>query len=343
MLEEENRLLARARAFSEFPALPHLTLEQCGELTRRYGVDFATALLYDRVKGSLRHASFIEQIDQLQQHPSQNKTAHQTMIGIVPASFYKEKPHSGADGRVIAAAATAMGFPYELIPLQSTGTLAENSRILLDWLARHRSRQTIVVSLCKGSADVKVALSAPEADSRFESVLAWINICGTLSGSPFAQWLLATRPGFFAAWLFCKCGGHNFRFLQEIVPSAFGSLSSPLRLPPRLPLINIVGFPLRRHLSNSFMRRCHKFISRQGPNDGGVLLADVCQLPGLLYPVWGADHYLRPDARAGRIIRAVLEYVMNGPLQPATAHSPEELCSATETPGIDQIARTSLA
>jgi hypothetical protein len=25
-----------------------------------------------------------------------------------------------------------------------------------------------------------------------------------------------------------------------------------------------------------------------------VLLGDVCQLPGDLYPVWGADHYLCP-------------------------------------------------
>ena len=311
------------------------------ELTARYGVDFATAVLYDRVKRSPRHARFIEQIDESQQRDRPNRSARDPIILIVPAAFYKEKPHSGADGRVIAEAATRMGFRCELIPLLSTGTLAENSGILRDWLGRHRTEKTILISVCKGGADVKVALNTLDAEPRFANVLAWVNICGTLSGSPFAEWMLATKPRFFAAWLFCKCGGHNFQFLQEIVPSRAGPLSAPIRLPPEMDLINVVGFPLRKHLSNGFMRRCHKFISQHGPNDGGVLLADLCHLPGLIYPVWGADHYLRPEARAGRIITAVLDYITNGLAQAATARSPQELCLATETPAIDQIARMS--
>jgi hypothetical protein len=73
--------------------------------------------------------------------------------------------------------------------------------------------------------------------------------------------------------------------------------------------ITLAGFPLRAHLTNTFMRRCHRFISPHGPNDGAVLLTDVAALPGDFYPIWGADHYLRPETRAKRIFAAVLNWV----------------------------------
>jgi hypothetical protein len=57
-----------------------------------------------------------------------------------------------------------------------------------------------------------------------------------------------------------------------------------------------------------------------------VLLADACSLPGHIYPVWGADHYLRPDDRAQEIITAVLNWLMN---QRDLAHSPPEPCPAS--------------
>ena len=124
-----------------------------------------------------------------------------------------------------------------------------------------------------------------------------------------AAWLVSRKLRFLAAWLFFKCSGHNFEFLRELTPSPGGPLASPPRIPNSMSLINVVGFPLRRHLTNGFMRACHSRIAQFGPNDGGVLLADVCQLPGLLYPVWGADHYLRPESRGRSLLGAVLEYL----------------------------------
>ena len=34
-------------------------------------------------------------------------------------------------------------------------------------------------------------------------------------------------------------------------------------------------------------------LGRLGPNDGFVLLAELLVLPGLVHPVWGADHLFR--------------------------------------------------
>lgn len=310
--ESESALLDRAASFAEFPTLSGLDSETLRQITVSDGIDFATALLYDRVIKLGSNASFSKRIDCLRtlDAPSEeNRLAAETVIGIVPAAFYLEKPHSGADGRVVREAANLIGLRSELVPLHSTGTLKKNSRVLIEWLKKHAGRAVILVSLCKGSADVKFALSNPELAAHFSSVLAWVNICGTLYGSPIAQWLLARKPREFAAWLFLKCNGHSLEFVREIVPSPCGPLSAPLRLPPNLRLISVIGFPLRRHLSNGFMRRCHAILSPSGPNDGGMLLADACRLPGTIYPVWGADHYLRPDDRARQLIADLLKSV----------------------------------
>jgi hypothetical protein len=302
-IEDENALRVRAARCAEYSSLADLSSEAVRQIVNRQGVDFATALLYDRA--SRAHASFIVQIDQFQRGGRRGNAT----VAIVPAAFHKEKPHSGADGRVVRQAAMDAGLPSETVPVLSTGTLRENSAILLNWLANRNDEKIILVSLCKGGADVKYALSDPKAAAAFRNVRAWLNVCGTLGGSPVAAWLVSRKLRFLATWLFFKCSGHNFEFLRELAPSPRGPLSSPPRIPNSMSLINVVGFPLRRHLTNSFMRACHSRIAPFGPNDGGVLLADVCQLPGFLYPVWGADHYLRPESRSRSLLAAILEHL----------------------------------
>src|SRR6266853_3425367 len=103
--ENETALLIRASAFDETPTLALLTAETLLEITCRSGIDFATAVLYDRVKGSLQHAPFIARIDELLSCGDPSSTKRDFTIAIVPAAFYKEKPHSGADGRVVIEAA----------------------------------------------------------------------------------------------------------------------------------------------------------------------------------------------------------------------------------------------
>ncbi|HEY1661063.1 MAG TPA: hypothetical protein VGI03_01475 [Verrucomicrobiae bacterium] len=333
--EEESALFRRVSAFPKFATLDQLTGEKLQEITEREGVDFATALLYDRVKRSPEHSTFITQIDQwhLNDVPPAMKNV---TVGLVPAAYYKENPDSGADGKLFCEEAARLGLRCELIPVSSTGRLAENAKTILDWLSLHRGEKIILVSICKGGADLKFALGSPGSQAHFGDVFAWVNICGTLKGSPVAAWLLASKPRFFIAWVYFKCRGHSLTFLREIVPSPQGPLSATLKLPDSMRLINVVGFPLRRHLTNPFMRQCYLRISRQGPTDGGVLLADVCNLPGALYPVWGADHYLRPEVRARKIIDAILKSL-------TVENSQEELCPTTETLAIDRTAQTPLA
>ena len=222
---------ARAASFPEFLSLAELTVGKLGEISAREGVDFATALLYDRVKRSPQHSAFIAQIDQLQLVAREIAANRDVTVAIVPAAFYKENPDSGADGKLIREEAIRLGLRCELIPLASTGTLAENSQTILEWLAKHRGGKILLISLCKGGADVKFALGSTKGQEHFGDVLAWVNICGTLNGSPVAELLLATKTRFFLAWLYCKCRGLNLTFLREIVPASQGPLSTALKLP----------------------------------------------------------------------------------------------------------------
>jgi hypothetical protein len=333
--EGESALLDRAAAFPKFPSFSELSAQRLHEITLRHGVDFATALLYDRIKRFPQHSDFISRIDR-QQPLASGVNLQNTIVAVVPAAFYKENPNSGADGKLVLESAKRLGLRAESIPVSSTGTLAENADSILSWLEKHDQEKTILVSLCKGGADVKFALASPDAGEKFGSVSAWINICGTLNGSPVAEWLLASKPRFFIAWLYCKRQGYNPDFIRELQPSPQSLLSQPLRLPAPVRMINIVGFPLKRHLTNRFMRLCYQRISPRGPTDGGLLLADLCGLPGVIYPFWGADHYLRPESRARRIISAVLEHLL-------AADNLEESCLGHGTPAIDQTAQTTSA
>ena len=59
--------------------------------------------------------------------------------------------------------------------------------------------------------------------------------------------------------------------------------------------------------SMGIARRNHRLLAPLGPNDGGgVLLADACRWPGALYPVWGADHFMRPPGGVEETVARVL-------------------------------------
>lgn len=295
--------------------LCYLTAERLQAIAGTEGIDFATALLYERLLRSPRHGPFIRLLDGLSAQGS--LLSHRTVV-IVPGAFYRESPHTGSDGRMPREEAARLGCPVESIPLKSFGSLEENSGILADHLLRRPPGPVVLVSLSKGGADVKVALRRPDAAAAFAHVSWWIDLAGMSNGTPLAGWLLA-RPlrslpmrGLF--WW----KGHDFAVVRQLDRSATGPLSVPVLLPPHMRAIHVMGFPRQRHVATPLSRRGHRRLRRLGPNDGAVLLGDLTRLPGLIYPVWGADHYLRPAGRDMRpLIGQILHYVMTNRHDPS--------------------------
>jgi hypothetical protein len=282
-----------------------------GQIAAQEGIDFATALLYDRLRRSPEHGPVIRRVEEMAPPEPAELDGRNITVAVVPGAFYVEYPHSGAGGQQVQAEATRFGCRTALIPTRSFGALRENGRIICDWLGRCPEQRIVLVSLSKGGADVKSALEEPDAGPAFRKVIAWVSLSGIVKGTPLVGWLLSRRLRTWMVRLLFWYRGYHFAVVRELGRDPAGPLGGTVRVPGHLRVIHVAGFPLQCHLSKRLMRRGFRRLAPWGPNDGGVLLADVCALPGVIYPVWGADHYLRPagsDLRQlfARLLRLII-------------------------------------
>jgi hypothetical protein len=306
----DYELFAEVEKHPEIVPWEDVTFDRVQELAARRGLDFATAWLYQKIRESPVHGPFIERLEGAPKAPEARRPLPARLV-IVPGAFHVKSPHTGADGRSLREEAVQFGCRSELVPLPNFGSLAENARILCQWLSARPEEPIILASLSKGGADVKIALTRPEAAHAFRNVVWWLNLSGLLQGTPLVDWLFASRLRTSWFRLLFWLRGFDFRVIPDLARGANAPLNCELRLPPHLKVIHVVGFPLKCHLTNALAQRCHHRIEHLGPNDGaGLILADVARWPGLVYPVWGADHYLRPAGHDIRdIARRILQYL----------------------------------
>ena len=298
--DEERDLFERVARWEG--GLEALTPERLREVTAREGCDFATALLHRRIVESERHGAFLRALSEVREDSRKPGVS----VAIVPGAFYLENPRTGADGRIAREVAGQLDLPVALVPVSSTGSLAENAGAIANWLLAHRGEALILVSVSKGGSDLKAALARPDAPRVFERVIGWINLCGILDGTPMADWLLSPSLLARVNRFVYRIRGRSLDFLNDLQRFPGCPLDFLLTLPPHLRAIHVAGFPLHRHLRNGLARRCHARLASFGPNDGSILLADAPGWPGQLCPVWGADHYLRPRTDVRPLLAALM-------------------------------------
>lgn len=282
---EESDLLHRAALWTGRDS-------DIAELARTNGLEFATAVLYQRIRRAPANAAFW---DGAHRDMSAAKCPVD-LIGIVPGAFHREHHHTGANGARVFEIARKLQCEAELIPLPSFGTLDANARIILDWLASRQNRRVALVSLSKGGADLKRALAHPTAETSFSGVAVWINISGIVQGTPLVEWLRRRPLRWWGVHLLLWWKGHKAEALKELGWQSPPVLPTWPVLPTHLSVIHVCGFPLRRHISHPWGKRAYDRLAPLGPNDGGgILLGDCLHLPGIVCPIWGADHYLAPQ------------------------------------------------
>ena len=293
----EERLLHQGRSSLQKYDYAALTPAVLAQLTREHGVDFATALWYDRVRSAEPHRTFIEAVESLDAEAAIPPTSARLLLA--PAAFWREYPQFGADGAAVLAVARGLGLDAEMIRTPSTGSVSENARVIREALAKEADGSVILASLSKGGADVRVALEQDPALAR--KVRAWINVCGILHGSPLvdemldgAWWRRLAVRAFLARWR------ADFGLIRELRHAPFPRAAAPAGVY----VVNVVACPLSSHTAGAITRR-HRQLAGLGPNDGSTLLTDAIVDGGVVYPVWGADHYFRtPDAPV--LIRRIL-------------------------------------
>ncbi|MDB6064193.1 MAG: hypothetical protein JWR26_401 [Pedosphaera sp.] len=306
--EEDGVLLAQAAEWPECTSLSECSPHKLAEIARNRGLEFATAVLYDRVLRERGNQEFFQRV----QAATKAVPTKPTLVGIVPGAFYRQHRNTGADGARLMVIAEAMMCRVERIPVDSFGSLNRNAMLIREWLVRNKEARVVLLSLSKGSADLKVALGLPDACKLFSNVAVWVSLSGLPQGTPLIAWLRRQPLRRLGVRLLLLLRGQRYSVVEELRHEANGPLAAWPDLPPHLSIIHVAAFPLRRHLAHPWAPRAYERLAPLGPNDGGgFLLSDVARIPGQVFPVWGADHYLQPDWDVASIFRRVLAEAMS--------------------------------
>ncbi len=316
--ESDTALLSRAAAWPSHRDLCELDATTLRDVSRREGIDFATALLYDRVCRSADHDKHKAVVGQFDHQPAAPNCIRDLDVLVVPGAFHAQRRGTGADGQHVLDAARQLGSAATLIDVPGFGSPTENAvRILQALRSRQSSRRLVLVSLSKGSLDVRRAFEHSDGNAALRDVEIWISISGLATGSPLVGWLRRRPWRLLGLRMLFAWHGLPYSVLDEIDRDAVSRSACSLQFADstdtsKPQIVHVVGFPLRRHLSCPLAQRGHRRLAPLGPNDGTVLLADVCRLPGVVYPVWAADHYLKlPAANVGKIFGHVLSRVFD--------------------------------
>jgi hypothetical protein len=301
LLPGDVALMARAANWEPSTEFQDLSASKIGVLAEEEGIEFATAVLHGRALRVPANAAFASAVS-----GQQGETERPDVIGIVPGAFHGQHKHTGADGVRLAETYKDLADRVEIVPVRSFGTLEENAGTLLGWLEGKRGKRIALASISKGGADVKWALGSPRAPEAFATVAAWISVSGIVQGTPLVAWLKSRPLRATAFSVLLRVQGHRVAAISQLSHAPDGPLAAWPRLPAHLCVVHVCAFPLPHHLSHRWASRGYARLAGLGPNDGGgILLGDTTRLPGIVCPIWGADHYFQPSWNSTSTLRAI--------------------------------------
>ena len=272
---------------------------------RTAALDQATRALYARVRAAPHNRPLWRAMEggALARQP----LAADLRIVLVPGILYRDFPATGADGAVVRDAAAALGIPFDIVPVQGTEGLERAADLIIArLLAVPEESRVLLFSLSKGSAEVRHALSRSAGRAAFRRVHAWISVSGLPFGTPTAETVF--RRPLARLWLSAWFWFRHWR-LERVRELLAHRPRAPLEIPPHLQFVQIAAFPLHAQLRDRRCRRFHRRLAAFGPNDGFAILDELAALPGCLYPVWGADHYLRGGPDLSLAITRLIAYL----------------------------------
>jgi hypothetical protein len=223
---------------------------------------------------------------------------------VVPTMFFREHPELGGDGALIIQVAQSFGLRAVRAPVKSLGGVGENAARLLEEMETLEG-PIWVATLSKGSLEMKEALRLAAGREVLARLSGWVNISGALGGSRIVDRALRT-PWHRAFWnAFLRLRGGTGRALSDMAREGSHARAA-LALPDHVEVVSVVALPLPCHLGAATLPYFRR-LEPHGPNDGFVSYSDAVA-PGAVWPVWGADHYLRTPELT-RVLYALLGHV----------------------------------
>lgn len=252
------------------------------------GTNFATAVLYQYLKSHPLHGNLISRIRNTA--PTTDAATQLPHMIIVPGMFAAEKPELGGDGALLNHIAERLGFSVSTAPLDGKASLVQNAEALHHYLSARCETNFWLVSVSRGSSDVKVMLHRFPNAPYLERMKQWISVSGIVTGSPLINRLNNNRINSILISSLSRLRGmapelpgefdvsHNY-WSDNSHAGTFG-------------ITHVAPIPLDWHVTKAVLPRYER-LKKQGPTDGIIMLNDLLTQPGRIYPIWGADHMLR--------------------------------------------------
>ncbi|MGH7826721.1 MAG: hypothetical protein ACREQ7_16305 [Candidatus Binatia bacterium] len=263
-------------------------------LSDEFSIDFAALHLSDRIARLPANRRFRELFAQARSYirkafPEGRVSLPAAAAGyevlFVPGYLYKRHPFTGADFAAPREALQRVGLARDFVETDEDGAIEANADLVVAALrARARTgRRLIVVSASKSGPEVALALTAlGSAEARH--VAAWINIVGTLQGTPLAD---------NGLWYQLEdlIGRVDVAGVESLTTKRSRERFGTFRIPEHVLVVNYMGIPLTGNIS-SLARTGFLELRNHGPNDGLSLLPDLIFPGGLTLAELGRDHFL---------------------------------------------------
>src|SRR6266498_1805591 len=196
-------------------------------------------------------------------------------------------PVTGADLALPRAALRRVGLAHYFVETVEDGAIEANADLVAAAIrARGQTgRRMIVVSVSKSGPEVALALTrlGPN-DSR--RVAAWVNIAGTLHGSPLADNRLLQVEELV--------GRVDVSGVESLSTQRSRQRFNGFHIPGHVLIVNYIGIPLTGSIS-MLARGGYAQLRAYGPNDGLSLLSDLIAPNAVTLAELGRDHFLLDD------------------------------------------------
>lgn len=297
LCEDEVAYLKWAEELKEYPRLADLNRDVLYGITQSTkDVDKAAAVFYSRVIREPQNKRFYEYLIRKEEQlvaSTPDYSRLNVLLALVPGAFYEDNTGIGADGAKLRELVVKMGLKEDMIRVEQTGSVYRNAEIICDYLEKRDDVNAIILaSVSKGSSDIKMAIKQCGDQEYFKKVVGWYNIGGINKGSVLVNALNDDWANKWEARTYFCLQGYDWEGVQTMRADQGSPLDFELELPDQILLINVVGVPTWRFVTNR-ARPYYEYLVRYGPNDGVSLLSDTYMPGGITWASWRNDHYFR--------------------------------------------------
>lgn len=289
-----------------------------GELKRLsddFSVDFAALYFADRIarvpgNRELR-ASFDRAVERAPESLLElSALAADYEVVFVPGYLYKRHPGTGADFSAPRAALKRAGVAHYFVETEEDGAIEANAAKIAGEIGRRlgAGRKLLLVSVSKSGPEVAAALTrlGPRAAG---GIAAWVNVVGTLQGSPLADESLLQWEDLV--------GKLDRAGVESLGTERSRRRFARFRIARDILVVNYIGIPLSGSVS-MLARDGFLQLRAHGPNDGLSLLSDLIYPESLTLAELGRDHFLIGDHVEAATIALALTVIRRSERREAT-------------------------